>query len=229
MPARREITVGGLRTSYVEHGSPDAPTVLAIHALGLDGGDWDAIGSRLARTRHLLAPDARGHGRSDWPGDYSFELMRDDVLAFADALALHDVTLVGHSMGGIVAWLVAAERPAWLTRLVIEDAPVPSAGTTTELRQRPEGDLPFDWAAIVAIVGQINAPDPDWWSALGAIDVPTLVVRGGSASTVPQDEVLACAAAVGADVVEIPVGHHIHRSRPDEFLAAWANGHSSQR
>ncbi|MEK8142011.1 alpha/beta fold hydrolase [Streptomyces sp. M10(2022)] len=51
-------------------------------------------------THRVYALDFRGHGLSDWPGRYSFELFRDDLHAFMEARNLSGATLVGHSMGG---------------------------------------------------------------------------------------------------------------------------------
>ena len=223
MVRHRDVRIDGVRLSCAEWGEPDGPTVVLLHALGLSGDDWEGTAQRLAPDHRVLAPDMRGHRRSDWPGAYSFESMRNDVLGLGEALDLDHVTLVGHSMGGVVAWLVAQRRPTWLSRLVIEDVPVPSAGVPVPLGSRPDGTLRFDWAVIAAIVAQLNAPDPAWWQGLSRIEVPTVVLRGGPTSHVPQDKILACAAAVsGAEVVDIPVGHHIHRNAPDEFLAAWS-------
>src|ERR1035438_7493297 len=68
---------------------------------------WAAVAAQFAKRFRVYALDLRGHGDSDWPGIYSFELIRDDVLGVLDQLGLDRVTLVGHSMGGTVAYLVA--------------------------------------------------------------------------------------------------------------------------
>lgn len=102
--------------------------------------------SDLAATYRVYAPDLRGQGQSDWPGEYSFELIRDDVLGLLDALELTGATLVGHSAGGTVACLVAQERPARLVRLVLEDSPPPWPGSRpVPIPPRPAEPLPYDW------------------------------------------------------------------------------------
>jgi pimeloyl-ACP methyl ester carboxylesterase len=63
--------------------------------------------------------------RSDWPGDYSFELMPGDVLEALNQLGLSKVTLVGHSMGGTMAYMIAEQHPHLVERLTIEDPPPP--------------------------------------------------------------------------------------------------------
>ncbi|HEX7745284.1 MAG TPA: alpha/beta fold hydrolase [Micromonosporaceae bacterium] len=78
--------------------------MVPLHALGEDAGTWDAVAAEFAKTFRVFAVDLRGHGSSDRPGTYTFELTRDDVLAVLDHLGLRRVTLLGHSMGGTVAY-----------------------------------------------------------------------------------------------------------------------------
>lgn len=87
--------------------------------------------------------------------------MRADVLRFLDVLGLGTVDLIGHSMGGVVAYLLAQERPERVSRLVLEDVPVPRPREKTT-PTRPDGELTFDWDMVVAIRRQIDTPDPAW-------------------------------------------------------------------
>ena len=90
--------------AYVDLGAPDAPPIVLLHALGESADDWAVVADRLLREGwRLVALDLRGHGGSDQPGEYSFGAMTTDVTAALDRLWLHDVVLVGHSMGGNVA------------------------------------------------------------------------------------------------------------------------------
>jgi 3-oxoadipate enol-lactonase len=73
--------------------------MVLLHGLGSNGSSWTAIAEALGESHRVYVPDMRGHGASDWPGTYSFELMRNDVLGFLDALGLDRVTLIGHSTG----------------------------------------------------------------------------------------------------------------------------------
>jgi pimeloyl-ACP methyl ester carboxylesterase len=218
---RHDITVNGIRLRYAEYGDASAEPLLLLHCLGEGGGDWAEIAEVLAADYRVIAPDLRGHGQSEWPGVYSYELMRDDVLGLADALALQDVTLVGHSLGGTVAWLVAQRNPTWLKRLVIEDSPPPKDRNTFPLQPRPDVELPFDWAMMESIAAQSNAPDPAWWDDLSLVRVPTLLISATEGRVPPGRASEAAALVPECQVVEISTGHHIHRTRPEEFLAAF--------
>lgn len=222
-PQSSALEVGGVRIAYDRYGDADSPPMIMLHAAGRDASAWSDVAPALAAAHCVYALDLRGHGRSAWPGRYAFELMRDDVLGFADALGLTGVTLVGHSLGGTVAWLVAEQRPSWLARLVAEDSIPPAAGDRIRLRPRPAGDGPPTRDPLItpALAEQFEHPDPDWWDGVGRVAVPVLLLAGGAASHVPQDRIAEAAAAVpDGRLVEIPAGHHIHRDRPDAFIAA---------
>jgi len=217
------LDVGGVRIAYDRYGPEDAAPVVLLHAAGRDASSWNEVAPALSAGRCVYALDLRGHGRSGWPGAYSFELMRDDVLGFVEALGLTGVTLVGHSLGGTVAWLVAERDPAWLARLVVEDSVPPVPGDQIRLRPRPRGDGPpaRDPLITAALVEQFEHPDPQWWAGIGRVAVPVLLLAGGPASHVPQDRIAEAAATVpNGRLVEIPVGHRIHGERPAEFVAA---------
>ncbi|MFD9002310.1 alpha/beta fold hydrolase [Streptomyces sp. NPDC059582] len=214
---QRTVEVGGVRLAYQVSGRCDAPPLLLLHALGENATSWEALVPALTRDRRVYALDLRGHGRSDWPGEYSLELMVADVLRFLDARELGRVDLIGHSMGGIVAYLLAAEHPRRVGRLVLEDVPPPRPREPVT-PARPDGDLAFDWELVPAVRRQIDLPDPEWLERLGAITAETLVLAGGPDSHVPQDGVAELARRIpGGRMVTIPVGHLIHQAAPEAF------------
>ncbi|MEY9846610.1 alpha/beta fold hydrolase [Streptacidiphilus sp. MAP5-3] len=220
MTDHRSIDVAGIRLAYQVAGPMHAPPLVLLHGLGEGAADWGGVLPALARDRRVHAVDLRGHGDSDWPGDYSLELLRDDVLGFLDALGLERVDLVGHSLGGVVAYLVAAEQPGRVARLVLEDVPLPRPRVPTP-PIRPEGPLAFDWQMVLALRKQLDTPPVDWLERLGAITAATLVLVGGPDSHIPQDGVAELARTVrNGRLVTIPAGHLIHATAPEAFLAA---------
>jgi esterase len=169
-----------------------------------------------------LTPDQRGHGKSEHTDAYSFELMRDDAIGLADALGLRRFSLVGHSMGGTVAFLIAEQWPERIHRLIIEDTPPPWGSNLPAPPAEPPEPVPFDWRLLEPIVRQLNHPNPAWWDQLSEITAPTLIIGGGTTSHVPQGR-LAEAAARTPDCRLLTfegAGHNVHGSRPDAFCAA---------
>ncbi len=213
------MTVGNVRLAYQVWGAPGARPLVLLHAAGESASDWRGVAPSLSRHRQVYALDLRGHGRSGRPGVYSLELMRDDVLGFMDALDLERVDLIGHSMGGIVAHLVASECPERVRRLVLEDVPAPQPREPTTAA-KPEGDLPFDWEAVIAVRRQIDEPDPKWLEQLRRITAETLVLGGGADSQMPQNRVAELAQRIpGARLTTIHAGHLIHNAEPEKYIA----------
>ncbi|RCG31042.1 alpha/beta fold hydrolase [Sphaerisporangium album] len=212
--------VNGIRLAYRVAGDPGAPPVVLLPGRGADHTTWDEVIEPLAASWRVYAPDLRGHGQSEWPGDYSLESMRDDVVGLLDHLGVERAIVIGHSLGGVVAYLIAEEYPDRVARMVLEDVPLPvPAGQSVP--ERPADPFPFDWAMVEQTTDQRNDPGPAWLKRLGEITAPTLVLAGGAASHLPQHEVADLAARIpGAELVTIEAGHEIHKHRLEEFLSA---------
>jgi 3-oxoadipate enol-lactonase len=216
------VEANGVRLVYETAGRPDAPPVLLLHALGEDRTSWRAVAAALvADGWRTYAVDMRGHGESGHPGSYSFESMCADVLGLIAALGLSPVTVVGHSMGAMVASLVAMERPAAVRRLVLEEGPLPFPADPPRPvpTVAPDGPTPYDWRVLPAIAVQRNAPEPHWWGDLTTITAPTLLVAGGPRSHLDQDQLAAGARRIpDCRLVTVDAGHMIHDERPEDFL-----------
>jgi pimeloyl-ACP methyl ester carboxylesterase len=83
--------------------------------------NWQTAGADLAASFHVLAPDLRNHGRSPHAEPMDYATLCDDVATWLDAQGLARVTLVGHSMGGKTAMLLACRHPERVERLVVVD------------------------------------------------------------------------------------------------------------
>jgi 3-oxoadipate enol-lactonase len=215
----RLVHAGGIRLAYRESGPPSAPPLVLLHALGESSGDWAQVTAALSGSWHVYVPDLRGHGRSDWPGRYTLALLRDDVIAFLDALELPEVALIGHSMGGAVAYLLAMRQPERVRRLVLEE-PAPPWPRVPPVQARPPGPLSFDWA-VTALSAEASDPPASSRDGLAAITAPTLVIAGGPGSHVDQDRLADLTALIPAgQLLTIPAGHLVHAARPDMFIPA---------
>jgi pimeloyl-ACP methyl ester carboxylesterase len=217
-----QVFANGISLGYRVDGDPRAQPMVLLHGGGHDRTTWDAVVADLRQDYRTYALDMRGYGESGRPGRYSFELMRDDVMAFVDELGLGQLVLAGHSMGGNVAWLVAEERPAWLSRLVIEDVAPPRVGDPAPtIPPRPDSPLPFEYDALASVLAQLGDADPTWWDRLNLVAVPTLIVGGGAGSHVDQTVLDEVAGMVpDCRVVTLDVGHQIHRDALGDFLKA---------
>jgi pimeloyl-ACP methyl ester carboxylesterase len=220
MTDHQTVELDGITLSYQVSGDPQRPPLLLLHALGESASDWDEVLPALTEHHRVYALDLRGHGKSSRSTAYSLELMRDDVHDFLNALDLKRVALVGHSLGGIVAYLFAAVHPDQVTRLVLEDAPAPLPRKPLPLT-RPDGPLSFDWDMVLAVRPQLDDPDPAWLLTLGEITAPTLVVAGGPRSHVPEENIAELVRRIpDCRSVTVPVGHLVHANAPDAFIVA---------
>ncbi|MEU8005858.1 alpha/beta hydrolase [Catellatospora sp. NPDC049111] len=216
-----QVDVGGVRLAYRAWGEPEAPAVVLLHGIGGGGpGDWDTVAEQLADRWRVYAVDQRGHGRSERTSAYAIDQLVADVAGLLDVLGLKRVAVVGHSLGGVVAYLFAARFPERVEALVVEDAGLMYPRTPVP-PQRPAGELSFDWDAVLALRSQIDEPDPRWRDEARAITVPTLLISGGPTSYVRQETITELAQALPhSELAVIDAGHMVHQDRPAEFTAA---------
>jgi pimeloyl-ACP methyl ester carboxylesterase len=122
-PEHRFYESQGLRLHYADWGNETAPPLILIHG-GLDHcRNWDAIARELQPHFHILAPDLRGHGDSEWAKGSSYSLTDNvyDLSRLVRCAELRDAAIVGHSMGGMVALAYAGTYPDRVSRLVVLD------------------------------------------------------------------------------------------------------------
>jgi pimeloyl-ACP methyl ester carboxylesterase len=139
MDIRRVQVATGLGLEVLEAGAGGRPLLLVHGFTGAKEDFADHLDDLGRLGWHAVAPDLRGHGRSDQPGgldSYSLKTFAGDVLALADALGWDRFTLLGHSMGGMVAQVAALEAggAARLDGLVLMDTSHgPIGGIDTEM------------------------------------------------------------------------------------------------
>ncbi|MFD4874250.1 alpha/beta hydrolase [Streptomyces sp. NPDC058420] len=120
-----------------DHRPGAGPTLVFLHYWGGSARTWDLVVDRLP-GRDVLTVDFRGWSRSSGlPGPYTLGQFADDTLSVLGDAGVTDHVLVGHSMGGKVAQLVAATRPAGLRGIVlVGSGPAkPSAQITPEYQE----------------------------------------------------------------------------------------------
>ncbi len=110
-PTPQKIEVGGHRLRYLKRGEGGEPMLL-IHGFGGDLNNWLFNHEALAADREVYALDLPGHGESSKDvGEGTLESLADTVAGFMAALGVGSAHLVGHSMGGAVALMVARRHP----------------------------------------------------------------------------------------------------------------------
>ncbi len=97
------------------------PPLVLLHGLLGSSRNWQTAGRELAARHRVFAVDLRNHGASPHAAEMTYEAMARDVIGWLDGQQLPRVTLLGHSMGGKVAMLLACRQPERVERLVIVD------------------------------------------------------------------------------------------------------------
>lgn len=117
-----DTIVNGLDVHYEIGGSPDAPPLLCLHSLATDNAVWDAQVPALEAHFRVVRPDLRGHGATAaTPPPYDLDLLRDDAVGLLDALGIERVSVLGLSIGAIIALGLALDAPERVERIVVAD------------------------------------------------------------------------------------------------------------
>jgi esterase len=95
--------------------------MLVLHGMLGSSRNWQTAGRDLAGHFHVFALDARNHGRSPHAREMYYGVMADDIIAWMDTRHITRAALVGHSMGGKTAMLLACRHPERVERLVVAD------------------------------------------------------------------------------------------------------------
>ena len=122
-PKSMRMSVNGLDLHYLDWGNVGAPPVVCVHGYTSSAEAFNALARQFHERFHIVAPDVRGHGESAWSPDSAYQY-RDqvaDLAGLVDQLGLARFTLIGTSMGGIIAMAFAAAHAARLVGLVIND------------------------------------------------------------------------------------------------------------
>ncbi|HEX4452062.1 MAG TPA: alpha/beta hydrolase [Kofleriaceae bacterium] len=198
----------GIAIHYRRTGG-DKPPIVLLHGLTCSGATWTPIARVLEHDFDVVMPDARGHGGSSAPlHGYSYDDHANDVLGLIDVLGLERPVVVGHSMGGMIAAVVATR--ARLRGVVLVD---PTFLSPARQREVHDSDVAVQHRRVLALsrselVAELRArhprrsaeiiellaearhgtrlcafdvlvpPNPDYREVVGAIDVPSLLVIG---------------------------------------------------
>lgn len=137
----RLSTRDGLSLRVLEWGAPSAAPIVMLHGIRGYARTFGPLAQALLPGFRTIAWDQRGRGASDWDpaGNYYNDTYVRDIEDVVEHLGLGRFDLLGHSMGGIAAYVYAATHPHKIRRLIIEDAgPGASEDSSGSARIRQE-------------------------------------------------------------------------------------------
>jgi pimeloyl-ACP methyl ester carboxylesterase len=109
-----------LKLHFVDWGNPEKPPLLLVHGGRDHARNWDWVAQELRRDFHVIAPDLRGHGDSQWAigGSYAMVDYTLDIAQLLRALAIEEITIIGHSLGGSIALQYTGTYPDKVRKIV---------------------------------------------------------------------------------------------------------------
>ncbi|MGI5916253.1 MAG: alpha/beta fold hydrolase [Anaerolineae bacterium] len=132
-----DVITNGIRMHYYRTGG-DKPPLVLCHGFSDNGLCWTPVARVLEADYDIVMIDARGHGLSEAPEEgYTTENMSRDLVGLIDALGLEQPAVMGHSMGGFVSTLTAADNPGLFRCVILED---PGWRTTPAPQSQDERD-----------------------------------------------------------------------------------------
>ena len=136
-----------LRLHYVDWGNPDAPPMILIHGGRDHCRNWDWVAEQFRHDYHIIAPDLRGHGDSQWMEGGSYNQI-DYVYDIAQLLRqkqMSPATVIGHSLGGSIATLYTALHPEKVNKLVAIEGMGPPPKMIEERINQPISKRLHNW------------------------------------------------------------------------------------
>ncbi len=214
----------------------DAPVVLCLHGLMRNSRDFGELAVHLAAHHRVIVPDMRGRGLSARDrnfNNYQIPVYLQDVLTLLAGLGAAQASIIGTSMGGLMAMLLAATQPKLVSRIVLNDVGPEVdprglerirgyAGNLSDARWDEIARLSYRASAqgvpevdADPLIGEplrnTSAAAPDLWPFWGALaHVPTLAIRGAH-----------------SDVLSAATLQRMQRTKPDlEVLTVANRGHA---
>jgi pimeloyl-ACP methyl ester carboxylesterase len=138
-----------LRLHYVDWGNAAAPPLVLVHGGRDHCRNWDWVAEELRRDWHIIAPDLRGHGDSQWSqdGTYTMAGYIYDLAQLIHQLTVRPVTMIGHSLGGNIALRYSGLYPENVSKLIAIEGLGPSPKMVRERQAKPFAERMRAWIA----------------------------------------------------------------------------------
>lgn len=146
-PTSHRIISQRLKLHYVDWGNPTAPPLILVHGGRDHARSWDWTARALRDHFHIIAPDLRGHGDSDWSADgaYPMEAFVYDLAQLIHQLELAPTAIVAHSLGGNIALRFTGLYPDKVTKLVAIEGLGPSPEMIAKMEKKGQSERLRDW------------------------------------------------------------------------------------
>ncbi|ENV15465.1 alpha/beta fold hydrolase [Acinetobacter guillouiae] len=121
----KRVKVGDIDWAYSEGGPADKPTIMLVHGLAGSRDNWNRVARYLTPYYHVIIPDLPGQGDSKVPNDFDYSLpnLTEKLRRFAEAIKVDNgLNVAGHSMGGSISLLYAAQYPVDTKSLFLIDS-----------------------------------------------------------------------------------------------------------
>lgn len=248
-PVRGELDIAGRCLSYLDFGGRGR-VLLVLHGHLSEGRAFVDLARELAPDWRVIAPDQRGHGESDRAADYSREGYLSDAAALLEHLGFGPIAVLGHSLGGINAYQLAARHPDLVSALIVEDVGAVNEGpnllsfclewpyeaSTREalieglgeagpffadvMRERSDGSWVLPFHPHDMVLSE-EQNKGDYWDDWLASDCPTLLVRGTRSQVLDSEQARAMVERrPNTRLVELDTDHFVHDAAPAGFADA---------
>ncbi len=246
-PDTRFVETRSGRIHVYERGA--GPVILVLHGSGRSVADWqEGFGDRLSQKHRVIGFDYFGHGLSDRAHglSYGHRLWTQQAIDLLDALGIERVTVVGHSVGGVIAARVAADFPERVTHVVTigtgmamdptqQQLMIPGIGEWIMGRESVFGDtfseahrerqervyeIAGTRAAFLTYVRRQYTIDGMrlLWGVYEEIKAPVLHISGTMDPSIPHEAAKALTARTGGTFAPVEgVGHDVHIEAPDDL------------
>ena len=137
-------------------------TILLLHGLMGRASTWWTASRWLADHGRVVGVDARGHGDSPASGPWRTERFVADLVEVIEKLELGRCVVIGHSMGGLHGWELAAARPDLVEALIVEDMAPDHTGRTPDTWTSWFAAMPPAFPSVAAVRDAFGYPRPSW-------------------------------------------------------------------
>src|SRR6266516_850100 len=222
-PTSRVYFSQRLRLHYVDWGNPGAPPLILLHGGRDHCRNWDWVASRLRHEWHVIAPDLRGHGDSQWSTDgyYNMPGYIYDLAQLIHQQQLAPATIVAHSLGGNIALRYAGVFPQNVSKLVAIEGLGPSPKVLAERGVNPNEDGTYSWKFdnYVRVWPPYDLTQAELEELWARIACPTLLVYGKESwASNPAEDGRAAHFQNAQVVLFEKAGHWVHDAQLGAFL-----------